>query len=357
MKILILVPNLNLPGGVTNYFNTLNLSNNKNIDYFQINKEKSTLKFYHLILTYFNFFYIVNDYDIVHVNPSLGSTASWRDLIFVIISKFKNKKTIVFFRGWNEKYEMKIKASKVLSKLFRLYNKSDSFIVLGKYFKKKLIDMGISSKKNFFIETTIADDKYLNHFNIDERCNNWNFNKKITFLFISRIVKNKGVYLALQIFLKIQKKYSDIDFELLIAGDGNILNDIKKYVDDKKIKNIVFTGYVENKEKYELFIHSDIMLFPTKYGEGLPNCLLEGMLYGLPIISREISAIPEWVINNQNGFLTLSTNPDDFILFISKLINDKRLYENISKSNYNKAVKLFIPKQVESRLKKIYNNL
>ena len=63
---------------------------------------------------------------------------------------------------------------------------------------------------------------------------------------------------------------------------------------DKEIDNIEFLGHVNAETKKKALFQSHIMIFPT-FTEGLPNVILEGMLYGMPIISRATGGIPEVV--------------------------------------------------------------
>ena len=44
-------------------------------------------------------------YDLVHLNPSLGSKAIVRDGIFLLIAKAMGGKVIVFVHGWDNKFE------------------------------------------------------------------------------------------------------------------------------------------------------------------------------------------------------------------------------------------------------------
>ena len=230
-----------------------------------------------------------------------------------------------------------------------MYNTADAFFVSGSVFKHKLIRMGISKKKRFYIETMIADDRYINDFSIENKLNTLNCNNSpIIFLFMSRITKGKGMCLAIDIFNIIQNM-NERKMELIMAGDGDKLRVTKNYVKENNIKNIVFTGYVKDMKKHELLKKSHITLFPTMYGEGIPNTILEGTLYGMPIISRINAGIPDWISNGINGFLTESTNPYDFVPFIEKLLISSELYENIAMNNHNLALNNFTKTVITKR--------
>lgn len=355
IKVLINIKCLNCPGGVAQIFNILQLNNYKSIEYFITSSNSNNIfKFFIYLGKFIQFYYKIKKYNIIHLNPSFGKTAIWRDLIFLLIAKSRKKKVIVFMHGWDEKYASKIKNNKLLLKLFQKYNKADAFFVLGNVFNQKLIDMGINKNKKFFIETTIADDRYISDFNIEERISSFkNEDRTLKFLFISRITTGKGMNLAINIFNIVQNNHSR-KMELIIAGDGDKLEETKDYVMQNNIKNIVFAGYVKDEEKHKLLKECDITLFPTMYGEGLPNTILEGCLYGMPIISRINAGIPDWIKNNENGFITESTNANDFVPFIEKIINDKALFAKIARNNHNLAKDNFTKEVITKRFLEHY---
>ena len=180
-------------------------------------------------------------------------------------------------------------------------------------------------------------------------------NKEINLLFISRLVKEKGVFIAINTLRIIHQKYHNKHVNLFIAGDGPIREEIEKYINEHKIFNCHLLGAVSGEKKHDLFKKCHILLFPTYYGEGLPNAILEAMGSGLPIISRINAGIPDHVENGVNGFLTLSMKPKWYAETVIKLLDIKK-YQKISKNNIVKAQHYSIS-AVKSRLLKIYSKL
>lgn len=358
-KILILVPDLSLPGGVSNYYNSVRLDQEKNIHYFAVNKGKSRSALrtaWRLFINYGKFFFLLvkDRYELVHVNPSLDRRSFYRDSLFIILAKILKRQTLVFFRGWTDSFEDKIKRSRVKSFLFKMsYAKADKYIVLGQVFKLKLIALGVPEKTEFFIESTVADSSYLNELNLESKC--ISFNEKRKFLFLSRIEKEKGVYIAVDAFSGFLSRYPEKSSCLTIAGDGPELAAVKKYVTEKKLSNIEFAGHVGGEQKKKLLITSHVLLFPTYYGEGIPNSILESMLYGMPIVSRTVGGIPDIIQNDVNGYLSESLDPGVFLDFISRLTSDIDLYKRISNNNYITAKEKYTTERVRERILEIYS--
>ena len=356
-NILILVPNLDLPGGVTNYYNTLKLDSNGKISYFFVNQVSPQSTFgtiFRLLVNYCKFIYTIlsGRYKIIHVNPSLDYKSFHRDLVFIVIANMFNKKVIVSFHGWLDHYEEKIKKSKFKTFLFRIsYAKIHTFLVLGEIFKKKLIEMGVPPETKFYIETMVADSSYIQELDLGKKFQF--YKEEIRFLFLARMLKEKGIYIAIDAFKEFVNKFPQRRSSLIIAGDGPDLPDVKTYVEEKEIPNIKFLGHVSGEQKMKVLLESHVMIFPS-FTEGLPNSILEGMLYGMPIISRATGGIPEIVKNNINGYLTESYDPLIFADFLFNLASDCILFKTISENNHQIALQQFTSEKVKERIFKIF---
>jgi glycosyltransferase involved in cell wall biosynthesis len=351
-KTLILVPDLAVPGGVANYYNSLQLNAVNNISYFTINKQESNSKVsttFRLLKNYLYFLLklIKDRNELVVVNPSLYPRSFYRDFGFIFFSRLLKKRVVVFFHGWLDSFEEEIKNSKFKSFLFRIsYAKVREFVVLGKIFKNKLINLGASSAANFYIETMVAGPKALSRVDLKEK--KLSFEKEVIFLFLSRIEKEKGIYIAIDAFHEFAKKFPERKATLIVAGDGPDLSAVKLYVQEQEISNIQFLGHITGEDKRGVLQHSHVMLFPS-YTEGLPNVILEGMLYGMPIISRATGAIPEIIHDGINGYLTESYNPGIFTGFLSLIALNVELYEEIGERNHKIALEKFLNENVKER--------
>lgn len=370
MKVLLLTSDIKEKGGVGNYYRCLNLDKETDIDYFFVNRADTTSimspnskdkliylkKAINLVFLYLKFMLIAPKYQLIHLNPSLTRNSFYRDMLFILISKVYQKKVLLFYRGWSEAFEQKILASKLLRSLFKhTFGKADAVIVLGDIFEHKLRSMGVTPKKGVFKETTVADASFLEGFNLNKKLND--YNQHINFLFISRILKEKGIYIAIDAFNQCQQASNHRSMTFYIAGEGEELDNAKRYVQQQEIPNIVFLGNIQSEEKKEALHNCHIMMFPTYHGEGLPNCLLEGMLYGMPIISRVNAGIPDVVIEGINGFLTTSLDSNNFAAACNKLVNNSDLYTQMAKTNSIYALANFSTEKVRERLLNIYAKL
>ena len=115
--------------------------------------------------------------------------------------------------------------------------------------------------------------------------------------------------------------------KLLLVGNGPERNNLIKIAKENKVyKKIIWIKFSENIK--DLLKISNVFVLPSKY-EGFGMVFLEAMLTNTPVISTNISAIPEVIENNYNGILI---EPDNIKQMVSALnnIQDKKLIKKFS---------------------------
>jgi len=112
-------------------------------------------------------------------------------------------------------------------------------------------------------------------------------------LFLSAMAKNKNLCRIVEAFESLAEKFPDI--KLVVAGGSAFLTDlaaIAKIKDSPFANRIIMTGYVSEEQKHILYSNALAFLFPSLFeGFGLP--ILEAMSCGCPVITSNISSMPE----------------------------------------------------------------
>jgi len=344
-------PGKKASGGVAELYNVADFQSDC-IHYFELyGALRNKFNFLDTLLMYPRFLISLKNCDIVHLNPSLGKKSFVRDAVLLLLSRLFFKKVIVYWHGWRDDFEEKIRNRIIYSRLFKVsFEKADASVVLGTLFKKKLVSLGYQNK--IYIEKNCVHNKYLLEENkpLQQKL----LHTPTRLLFLSRIEKSKGIYIAIETVRLLNEKVLG-KYELLVAGSGSELANVRQYIELNSISNIKLLGFVAGMDKHKLLLASDVLIFPS-FSEGLPLTILEGMSYGIPIITRSIGGIPDIVKDNENGFLTDSKDPKIFVAMISQLCNDPALYEKISKENSKKAHE-FSPEKFRERMKSVYECL
>ncbi len=157
-------------------------------------------------------------------------------------------------------------------------------------------------------------------------------NYKPYLLFIGRLEKRKNIEGIIAAFEILKGKYK-IPHQLVLAGKpGYGWEDIARKLESSSYKkDIILTGFIDEAKKGKLFQEADIFLFPTFYeGFGLP--ILEAQASGVPVISSNVSSLPE--VTGDGALYASPKEPSLIAEVASKLINDRELRDAIIRKGY-----------------------
>jgi len=119
----------------------------------------------------------------------------------------------------------------------------------------------------------------------------------IRFLFIGRLMKEKGIEEYLVVANRITEKYDDVEFCILGGFEEDVYRDVVKYNTNPRIKYLGISDDVRNEIR-----EADCIVHPS-YHEGMSNALLEGGAMGKPLLASNIPGCMEIVEDGVNGFL------------------------------------------------------
>jgi len=354
MKVLISVPCLELPGGVANYYRTLRPHLDADKHYFEIGARPGESGLLAKATRFFGDFWLFlrqlakDNYDLVHLNPSLLALSVIREGIFILIAKLHGRRVLVYFRGWEPSCERAI--AKYFRWFFRrVYGRADAFIVLGEVFEQGLRSLGVDAR--VFHGTTVVDDSIFTAVNNDLSGRQQKAGV-VNVLYMSRLVRGKGLAVSIEAFALLREHFPDCC--LTIAGDGPNRESMQQFVADRSLTGIRFIGHVTGERKQEEFIRADIFLFPTFYGEGMPNAVLEAMAFGLPVITRAVGGLPDFFENERMGFITDSCDYKEFAKMLEVLARDPSMCSEMGRFNQEFARNRFASSKVAGRLLDIY---
>ncbi|WP_404322741.1 glycosyltransferase family 4 protein [Cytobacillus firmus] len=132
--------------------------------------------------------------------------------------------------------------------------------------------------------------------------------KEIEFVFISRIMKEKGIDQYLEAAEFIKSKYPFTKFHVL----GFCEEDYEKKLQELHDKGIIhYHGMQSDVRGFHKISHCTI--HPTYYPEGMSNVLLESAASGRPVITTNRSGCREIVEKEINGYIVEQQNSKDLI--------------------------------------------
>jgi len=149
---------------------------------------------------------------------------------------------------------------------------------------------------------------------------------------IAELNDNKNHMYLLKNWNELLNNHSNV--HCLIVGTGEKERDLKKYVEQKKLKQIHFLGY--RNDIPEILSQSDIITL-LSCREGLPRCLMEAMVCEKPLVVTNVRGSRDLVKHGVNGFVVNLEDDQSLVESFVKLINDKDLREKMGQASLKKV--------------------
>jgi glycosyltransferase involved in cell wall biosynthesis len=157
-----------------------------------------------------------------------------------------------------------------------------------------------------------------------------------TFLYVGRIVRDKGINELCHAFSRIHNKINNT--RLLLVGDYEdeldpVSNDTKNLINNES-NSILSIGWKNGDELLAYYAVADCFVLPS-YREGFPNTVLEAGAMGLPSIVTSINGSREIIIEGKNGMIVPPRDEEGLyramMVMVKSNVERKRMAENARK--------------------------
>jgi len=171
----------------------------------------------------------------------------------------------------------------------------------------------------------------------------------INFLFIGRMLKEKGIHDFVAAAKIVKKIYPNVQFTVLGAIDSFNPGALQQSELDILVSlNIInYPGQVDNVQKWIAASH--IFVLPS-YREGVPRSTQEAMAVGRAVITTDVPGCRETVIDGVNGFLIEKWNPQALAQKMIYFIEHPEDIEKMGYESYKIAQEKFDADKVNKRL-------
>lgn len=171
----------------------------------------------------------------------------------------------------------------------------------------------------------------------------------INFLFIGRLLKEKGIYELIRAAELVQIKYPETTFTVLGEIDSSNLGALTQ----KELNNLIKTGiinYPGHVEDVRKWIASSHVFVLPSYREGVPRSIQEAMAIGRAIITTDVPGCRETVVDGINGFLVEKWNPKALAEKMTYFIENPEKIEQMGIESYKMAQENFDAIKVNQKL-------
>jgi len=242
------------------------------------------------------------------IKPNIYGTVGAKLADIPVINNISGLGTVFLNRGFSSK------VAKILYR-FSLYF-SDKVFFQNNYDRELFIDLklvnkrktdllpgsGIDTEKFSPIETVVKSDDVF------------------YFLFIARLVKDKGLMEYIEAARRLKKIYSNVKFNIL----GAFYQDNPTAITPKEMNQWVDEGIVEylgtTNDVKSAIAKNDCIVLPS-YREGLSRVLLEAASMEKPIVTTDVPGCREVVEDGYNGYLCKVKDVESLFKAMEKMIN------------------------------------
>lgn len=174
----------------------------------------------------------------------------------------------------------------------------------------------------------------------------------IQFLFIGRLLKEKGIHDFIAAAQIVKEKFPQTTFTVLGGIDEANLGalthgELTQYIDQNVID---YPGHVENIAEW--IKQSHVFVLPS-YREGVPRSTQEAMAIGRPVITTDVPGCRDTVIDGVNGFLVPKWNPQALAEKMIYFIEHPEQVRMMGDQSHKIAIEKFDAEKVNQRLLEI----
>ena len=171
----------------------------------------------------------------------------------------------------------------------------------------------------------------------------------VKFLFIGRLLKEKGVFELIEAMRIVKSIHPDAHFTVLGEIDHENLGALTQETLDQLIQENIFEypGYVSNVQEW--ITNSSVFVLPS-YREGVPRSTQEAMAIGRPVITTDVPGCRDTVIDGVNGFLIPKWDVNALVEKMCFFIENPEQINIMGKESYKIACEKFDVHKVNKKL-------
>ena len=274
------------------------------------------------------------------------------NLFAIIICKLLTITNISTFTGLGTLYLKKNLIQKLIIFILRIFVNKKDIIFFHNKEDVKVFQKWKIVKKNFLLTkgSGVNFNKFKSQTYLD-------YDDKITFIMISRLIKDKGIYEYINAAKLIKEEFKNkITFILIGNIDfGNYSSIGQDELNSWKINNII-KHYEFRNDINKYILNSHCLVLPS-YREGASKIVMEAQALSRPIITTDAPGCKDLVKNDYNGYVCKVKNHIDLYDKMKKFIDltiEKKMI--MSKNAYLFAINNFNEKNVINKYLKTLKN-
>jgi glycosyltransferase involved in cell wall biosynthesis len=153
-------------------------------------------------------------------------------------------------------------------------------------------------------------------------------NGELKLIIVCRQEKRKGTEIVIESLPLILRQFPEASLD--IVGGGSLLETFKKQALELNLENRVkFHGKVPQARVVELLKQAHLFCYPTSASEGFPKVVLEALASGLPVITTNVSVLPQ-LLSSGCGLILDGASAAHLSMAVAEICSDEKRYNLMS---------------------------
>jgi glycosyltransferase involved in cell wall biosynthesis len=166
----------------------------------------------------------------------------------------------------------------------------------------------------------------------------------VRFLFMGRLLRDKGIYEYVEAARAVRARRADVVFSVLGGLDANPTSVTQRQLDMWRHEGVI--EYLGATTDVRPFLAATHVLVLPSYREGTPRSVLEAMSMGRAVITTDAPGSRETVVDGQSGRLVPPRNAAAIAAAATSLIEDRALLRKLALEARARAVHLYDGRKV-----------
>jgi len=167
-------------------------------------------------------------------------------------------------------------------------------------------------------------------------------------LFAGRMSREKAPEMMLDLAERID------DMEVILAGDGPLLDELRRRAAVRGLDNVTFTGHVSRDEIDRLIYSSTAVIVTSRWLENSTMTMLEAMLAGRCVIAPDRGPLREWIDDGRTGRLFAPDDVDSLVTVTEQVLSNTANRLRMGRAGRKLASGRHDPKLIADRLEILY---
>ncbi len=288
---------------------------------------------------------LVERVDVVHIHVSQGASVYRKMLLAWIVFLF-GKPLVFHTHGGDVAKRFPSLPSPLRRLIAWTYRRADIVIALGKSWRQFYMEaMGVDPDRVIILRNPVP---------MPATVPTRTAPPPLKLLYLGMLSEPKGAFDLIRAVSAMPEK-SRAQMQVIMAGHGEV-DHVRQVVDELGLGDMVtIPGWVGPVERDALFEEVHGLVLPSHF-EGMPMSLLEAMSWELAVIATPVGAIPDVVIDGQNGFLVPVSDPKALSASMMRLVENPTLCRRLGAEG-RKTVEPFSMEGYEEHLISLYRDL